>query len=99
MKMRARTFFAFYREAERLQAKEYREQLRIARTPSMVEKYYEYLDRYYSGLIEPDKKIPDLPPAPPRPGMDPTTTETKNALIHMFSRARTRGKLTPYGRQ
>lgn len=98
MKMRVRTFLSYYKEGTRLQAKEYREQLRIARTPAMIDKYYEALSSYYDGVIIPESKPAELPPKPIRPAMDMTSIETKNAVIDLFSRARMRGKLTPYGR-
>lgn len=98
MNLRARTFFSYYREGNKLQAKEYREQLRISRTPAMIDKYYNALDNYYTTIIEPERSPEKLPPEPIRPARDMTTTATRNEIIQMFSRARMRGRLTPNGR-
>lgn len=98
MNTRVRTFFGLYREANRLQAKEYREALRIARTPAMIDKYYIALDTYYTGIIDPEFNPSDLPPKVSRPAMDLASVDSRNAIISLFSKARQRGKLTPYGR-
>lgn len=84
--MRARTFFSFYDEGNKLQAKEYLQQLKIARQPIMKHEYYDFLEKQYLAIINPN--VLKLPPKPQRVGMDLANTETKNHIINLFARRR-----------
>jgi len=80
MKMRMRTFWSFYNEANKLQAKEYLELLRIARIE------YDYMEQHYFGIMDSEKK--KLPSLPAKPGLDLASTDTKNHIIEFFASKR-----------
>lgn len=84
MTLPIRTFFALYKEGNKLQAKEYREQLRIALSPKMDLKYFDLMSDFYSKIM--DQTEFKVPEKPPRPGLDLASPEAKNAIIDMTSR-------------
>jgi len=73
-----RLFFALYREGIKREARQYRENLRIAKCPSMNLDYYNALNDMYELIIDSTKK--QLPPKPPGPCLQMGTLEARHIL-------------------
>lgn len=73
-----RIFFALFREGVKIEARQYREQLRIAKCPSMNLTYYNYLEQMYEAIIDPNVK--NLPEKPAGPCLQMGTLEARHVL-------------------
>lgn len=78
MALPIRLFFALYKQGIKMEARQYRELLRIARAPSHTLEYFNALNDMYETIIDPSKR--ELPPKPPGPCLQMGTLEARHIL-------------------
>jgi hypothetical protein len=80
--MPIRAFFAFYRQAIKMEAAQHRERLDISMSSVMKLDYYKMLRARYNSLILQKEK--ELPPKPPEMYLDPATETGKTVIMDIF---------------
>jgi hypothetical protein len=78
MNLPIRLFFSLHRQGVQMEARQYRERLRIAAVPRMTMEYYNLMNDAYESILDPTPK--QLPPKPPGPCLEMGTLEARHIL-------------------
>lgn len=80
--MPLRAFFSFYKEAVKIDAAQYRENLDIAMAPQMQFVYYKKLRAHYNQVIT--QNAPRLPETPPTGYIDAGSDDARDVIFGVF---------------